>query len=192
MLSGNVRLAGQWTALEKFAYLALLAATLGLTWLLLASGGKGRQSSARPFLLVIVTAATAVVLTLSGVFVYGQMCGALAAALAGTALARLLGATRSARAASVPLALPVRTGFHSNGLTGAAGVITFSLGSLILLGHFFAELSALNALLLAVSLSAAGGPLPSAFLRRPAWQQLALRTAACLLPLALAIAAAAE
>jgi hypothetical protein len=80
----------------------------------------------------------------------------------------------------------------SNGLTGAAGIITFSLGSLILLGHFFAELSVANAVLLFAALAAAGTPLPAALCRRPAWQQLAVRTVACLLPLAIAIAAAAE
>ena len=183
LLSGNVRLAGPWSAFDKFAYLALLATTLGFVWLLLASGGDEQQSPARLVFLVIVAAATAAVLTLSGALVYGQSCGALAAALTGTALVSFLGATGSA-SAGPRFAIP--------GLTGAAGIITFSLGGLILLGHFFAELSVANAVLLFVSLAAAGTPLPVALHRRPAWQQLSVRTVACLLPLALAIAAAAE
>ncbi len=187
LLSGNVRLAGPWSAFDKFAYLVLLAATLGFVWLLLASGGDEQQSPARLVFLVIVAATTAAVLTLSGALVYGQTCGALAAALAGTSLIPFL---TSWRARVSGRAVPVGGAFP--GLTGAAGVITFSLGSLILLGHFFAELSVANAVLLFVSLAAAGTPLPAALLRRPVWQQLAVRIVACLLPLALAIAAAAK
>lgn len=183
LLSGNVRLAGQWSAVEKLAYLTLLAATLGLIWLLLASRGDKEQSPVRLLFVVVVAVGTAVVLTLSGVLVYGQTCGAVAAALVGTAIAGFSGATGTASASRRRLP----PGFNS-----AAGIITFTLGSLIILGRFYAELSALNAAMLFVSLAAAGAPCPNVVQHVPAWQQLAVRTVLCLTPLTIAIARAAR
>jgi hypothetical protein len=187
LLSGNVRLThDQWSPLDKFAYLTLLAATLGLVWLLLASGSDEQPSLARLLFLVIVAVGAAVVLALSGVFVYGQYSGALAAALTGTALACSLGATGSTRLSS-PKSASASQRFALPGLSGAAAVITYSLGSLIILGHFFASLGPTNAVLLFISLAAAGTPLPTALLGRSLWQQLATRAVFCLTPLAIAI-----
>ena len=64
-----------------------------------------------------------------------------------------------------------------------------SLGNLILLGYFYAELSLTNALLLALALVAAGGWLPM-FPRAGFGWRAALRAALCMVPMALAVAGA--
>jgi hypothetical protein len=178
LLNGNVRVTQEWSPLEKLACLILLSAALGFVWLWLASGRDEQTSSGRTVCLLLVAVGTAVTLTLSGVLTYGQLCGAIAAAIAGTAVATwstTVGpASRSTRS---PL----------QGIPGAAGVITFSLGSLIILGRFAAELSTLNAALLFVSMAVAGGPLPQPISRRPLWTRLTVRSLLCLTPLAFAI-----
>jgi hypothetical protein len=187
LLSGNVRLSGGWSLAEKIEYLVLLVATFGGVWAALANGDRVRQSPARFLFLMITAVGTAAALTLSGVLVYGQACGALAASLAGVAISQLAASwwgslhaadyvTPAQPKASAPL-----------GLASTAGIVTLSLGSLIVLGHFFADLSAPAALLLFISLTAAGTPVLESVLPRPAWQLLAIRSAACLLPLAIAI-----
>jgi hypothetical protein len=184
LVSGNVRLThNEWSPLEKLAYLLLLAGTLGLVWRLLATSSEARQTRVRQPFLLLVAVGSAIVLTLSGVLIYGQYCGAVAAALTGTALACFFGATGSASAKKYSAVA---------GISGAAGVLTFSLGSLIILGHFFASLSGTNAVLLFISLAAAGTAFPAAFANRPIWQQLATRAAFCLTPLAIAVASAAR
>ena len=177
LLSGNV--AQQWSINEKRAYLTLLASTFGFIWLLLAIDGKEQSSVGRLLFVIIVAIGTAAVLALSGALINGRPCGAVAAALTGCALACTLpGATGSASATR-------RLTF--DGFPGAAGIIAFSLVSLIILGHFFASLNGVNAVLLLASLAAAGAPFPSAIVARPLWQQLAARAATCLPPLAIAI-----
>jgi hypothetical protein len=175
LLAGNV--AQRWTALERIAYLLLLAATLGLIWLLLGSTRDEDQPFVRTMLFVVVAAGTAVVVSLSGVLVYGEFSGAAAAAIAGTALGIILGAGRISGVWRQSLV----------GLSGAAGVVAFSLGGLIILGHFYGSLSALNALLLFISLAAAGGPLPEVIQRGPEWRAAIIRAAASLVPLAVAL-----
>ena len=156
LLSGNVRLThNQWSPLEKVTYLLLLAATLGLVWRLLAANSEERQPLLRPPFLLIVAVGTAAVLALSGVLIYGQYCGAIAAALTGTALACIFSAPWLYLLGCHWLR-QCRTRFAFAGLSGAAGVLTFSLGSLIILGYFFASLSVTNAVLLFISLAAAG------------------------------------
>lgn len=179
LLGGNIRLDEVWNAFDKFVYAALLAGTLAIIWTSLGSASYGGLNAARLMLVMIVAIATAVVLTLSGVFIYGQLCGVVAASLAGTAVA--FAGTRS----SDPIS---RAGSGVwDGIYGAAGVITFSLGSLILLGRFFAELSTSNAILLLLALAAAGSPLPFAAFRQPGWRQLFARSVLCCVPLAVAI-----
>ena len=89
LLSGNVRLSGGWSLAEKIEYLALLVATFGGVWAALANGDRARQTPARLVFLMITAVGTAAALTLSGVLVYGQACGALAASLAGAAISQL-------------------------------------------------------------------------------------------------------
>ncbi|HEX3601525.1 MAG TPA: hypothetical protein VHU84_15345 [Lacipirellulaceae bacterium] len=176
LLSGNVRLNGAWTPFEKVYHLAILVATFSAVWLLLASAPDDEQSPARFVFLCILAVGSAAALTLAGVFVYGLSCGALAAALVGTALASLM--TRAPRGGRPTSRLP--------NISGAAGIITFSLGSLIILGHYFADLSIASAVLLFASLAAAGAPFPAS-LPGSTWRQISVRGVACLLPLAIAI-----
>jgi len=161
LLAGHI--AQQWSVLEKFSHLVLLSATLGLVWLLLASTRDERQPRLRQVLLVLVATGAAIVTTQSGSFTYGRHCGIVAAALTGVAIV------------------------SPRGVSGAAGVLTFTLGSLVILSCFYAELSPLNAALLFISIIAAAGRLPEVVLMGPAWRQIAVRTALSLVPLALAI-----
>jgi hypothetical protein len=74
------------------------------------------------------------------------------------------------------------------GFTGAAGVIACLLVGLILLGHFYAELSTTNAALLVAALVAAGAPLPKSLANHPAWLHTAARALVCFTPLGIALA----
>ncbi len=168
LLAGNI--AQHWTLIEKFAHLTLIAAAFALVWLLLTSANDNRQSRTRTLLMILVASVSAALLVKSGTMLYGQLAGVLAAAIAGTALAEWIHPD------------------SGSGLSGAAGVITLALGSLLLLGHFYSELPSLTAALLALSLIVAGGHLPPFANRGPAWQQALIRTILCLMPLALAIA----
>jgi hypothetical protein len=179
LLSGNV--ANHWSIPQKFAWLALLAALLGIVWLLLASKDGERPAFIRVPLLLLVAVATAVVLTQSGVLVYGLSCGALGAAITGTSLMLSSEAWRGRFSGRAHPSAPA-------GITGAAGIITFTLGSLIILGHFYAELSTTNAALLFLSLTATAAPLPALLRIGPAWQRNAAGVMFCILPLAIAVA----
>jgi hypothetical protein len=186
LLSGNVRLNGEWSAIQKIMYLSLLASMLGVVWILLAYNRSAQPALARLSLVLINAVGTAVALTISGVLVYGQACGALAAALAGTALASMVTHWRT-RPALAKITATYPANCPNAGFPDAAGIITFSLGSLIILGHFRADLSAISVLLLFVSLVAAGAPLFDGVLRSPVWQQVVFRSIACLIPLAIAV-----
>ena len=187
LLSGNVRLSGGWSLAEKIEYLALLVATFGGVWAALANGDRARQIPARLMFLMITAVGTAAALTLSGVLVYGQACGALAASLAGTALASLAASWWGRLQAADYVFPPQPMGSASTGLASTAGIVTLSLGSLIVLGHFTADLQISSTLLLLISVAAAGTPALESVLPRPAWQLVAIRSVACLLPLAIAI-----
>jgi hypothetical protein len=184
LLSGNVRLTQQWSILEKLLYLLLMAGTLRAVWFVLATDKDDEPAVLRPILLTLLAIGAAIVITQSGALMTGQSCGAVAAAIAGTALPCTLlpirsrsGATGSANALQQAA---------TNGIAGAAGVITFSLGSLILLGYFYAYVSIVNAVLLFLSLAATSVPLPRAIRYRQLWQQMAARSLVCLLPLLIA------
>jgi hypothetical protein len=157
----------EWSTAEHVAYTGLLAATFAVTWLGLAAAHSNEHPRLRAVLLIIVGAGTAVVCARSGVFVYGELCGVVMATVSGALLVS-----------------------RENGLEGTAGVITFSLGSLVLLSYFFAELTLGNAGLLLLAIVLAGGrlPLPPFFLTRPVWQQGAVRAALALVPLVIALA----
>lgn len=154
----------EWTLFEKLAHIALLSATLGLTWLMLAAAHESDHPRIRPLLLIIVACGAAVVVARSGVFVYGELGGVVAAALTGTLLAT-----------------------PKPHLAGAAGVVACSLGCLILLSCFYAELTPMNAALLFSSMMLAAGPMPNSLATRQNWQKTALRLVLTLLPLAIAV-----
>jgi hypothetical protein len=180
LLGGSVYLVSRWSAGERIVYLALLAGAMGLVWWLLEAARDDDQPLVRGLLLIYVGVGTAVTVTLSGSFAYGELCGVVAAALTGALLAGVLkpASPEDGTAGAAP-----------DGLGGAAGVVTMSLGSLILLGYFYAELTSADALLLAVALVAAGGWLPTWGMAGSGWR-VAVRAALCIVPMALAVAGA--
>jgi len=167
LLSGN--LAQHWSITEKLTLLVSLAAVLGLMWRLLALNDDRQPAIIRVPLLILVAVTTAAVVAQSGAFVYGLSSAAFAAAIAGTAVV-----------------CSFRGGAFSAGAAATAGVTTFTLGSLIFLSHFYAYLSTTNAALIFLSLTATAAPLP-AFLAASKWRLVVTRTAACMLPLAVAV-----
>jgi hypothetical protein len=167
LLSGN--LAQHWSTPGKVAMLVSLAAVLGLVWRLLALNDDRRPAILRVPLLILVAVTTAFVVAQSGAFVYGLSSAAFGAAVAGTAII-----------------FAFRGADSSLGAAAAAGVTTFTLGSLIFLSHFYAYLSATNAGLLLLSLTATAAPLPT-FLTCSKWRLMITRTAACMLPLTIAM-----
>jgi hypothetical protein len=170
LLSGN--LAQHWSILGKVAVLVSLAAIFGLVWVLLALDDNERPAILRLPLLILVAVCTAIVVTQSGAFVYGLSSAAFGAAITGAALV-----------------FAFRGAASSSGAAAAAGIITFTLGSLVVLGHFYAELSTTNAALLLLSLAATAIPLPAMLRTGPAWQRNTARILFCLLPLAIAVVA---
>jgi hypothetical protein len=169
LLSGN--LAQHWSILGKAAVLISLTAVLGLVWLITSNNDLRQPTILRAPLLILVAVGTAIVVTQSGALIYGLLSAALGAAITGTALV---------------------FAFHrstwSSGAAASAGIITFTLGSLIILGHFYAELNTTNAILLLLSLTATAAPLPALLGNRPTWQRNAARITSCVLPVALAVA----
>lgn len=168
LLSGN--LAQHWIVAEKLGVLLALTISLATVWSLLAASDGERPVAGRAPLLILVAIGVAIVVTQSGALMYGLSAAALGAAVTGTALI-----------------LAVRTSAPSSTVAAAAGIITFALGGLIILAHFYAELSATSAALLLFSLVATGVPLPM-LLSSSTWQRAAARLVLCVLPLAVALA----
>ena len=168
LLSGN--LAQHWAIPGKVVVLVSLGTILGLVWLLLASHDEEQPAFLRVPLLILVTMGVAIVVTQSGVLIYGLSSAALGAAITGSAL------VSSFRGIAT-----------SSGAAATAGVITFTLGSLIILGHFYAELGTVNAALLLLSLTATATPLPALLKSGPPWQRNTARIVCCLLPLFFAV-----
>jgi hypothetical protein len=167
LLSGNI--ASHWSPLVKLAWLAVLTAMLGATWLFLAPDDDANSPPFRVPLLVFVAVGIAMVLTQSGVLTYGMSAAALGAAICGAGVA--CGFRKSA---------------CNSGAAASAGVITLVFGSLIILTHFFAELSLLNAALVLVALVATAVPLPDFTRTGAAWRQIAARVVLCTVPIILA------
>jgi len=178
LLGGSVYLASRWTGGEKIAHLALLAAAVGVAWWLLESCKDSDQPLLRCMLLIYTAVGTAVAVTLSGSFAYGELCGVVAGALTGALLAGVLNPASPT---------DVDATASPDGLGGAAGVVAMSLGGLILLGYFYAELSSADALFLCVALLAAGGWLPMPAAAGSGWGG-AVRAVFCIVPMALAVA----
>lgn len=186
LLAGSVYVTARWSLVEKLCVIVAWAAALALTWVLLAAGRINGQPRIRGGLLVVVAIAMAAVLTLTGSFTYGELCGVMAAAIMGAigSASALVAISKGSPTVSPPELLLL-----ADGLSGAAGAIAMTLGGLVLLGYFYAELSAASAALLIAALVAAGGRLPIAWPHGPI-QQTLVRTALCLIPLAVAIAIA--
>jgi hypothetical protein len=188
LLANSAYVTLRWSLLEKLAYVSLLFATFALTWLLLSSARDDEHPRLRSLLSIIVAAGAAVVIALSGVFVYGELCGVVAAALTGAAASAVADDTRYPRI-RVPF-FPLRAAPSPWMLSGAAGVVTCSLGGLIVLASFYGELRPANAALLFLSLVIAGGRLPRFVMTSPPLPQAAIRIGLCLVPLAIAVARA--
>jgi hypothetical protein len=163
LLSGNV--ASQWSLAVKLGWLAVLAGVLGVTWRLLATDNEEDSTPFRVPMLAFVAVGIAVVTVQSGVFTYGMSAAALGAAICGVAL---------------PFGL--RKSECNPGAAASAGVITLVLGSLIILTHFFAELSLVNAVLLLLALVATAIPLPAFMRTAAAWRRGAARAVLCVVP----------
>jgi hypothetical protein len=136
-------------------------------------------------LLIYTAVGSAVALTLAGSFAYGELCGVVAASLTGALLASTLRIGAPQHSSPVNGEQPVL----ADGLGGAAGAVTMSLGCLVMLGYFYAELAGLDAALLVVSLVAAGGRMPAIGPAGGGWRA-AVRAALCIVPMALAVAGA--
>jgi hypothetical protein len=185
LLAGSAYVTLRWTSVEKFAYASLLSATFALVWLLLGSAREGEHPRLRPLLLILVSAGTAAVIALSGVFVYGELCGVVAAAVSGTLASAVADDTRYPRI-RVPF-FPLRAAPSPWQLAGAGGVLTCSLGGLVVLCVFYGKLTPANAALLLLSLVLAAGRLPRSIVTLPAWTAATIRVLLCLLPLGVAL-----
>jgi hypothetical protein len=175
-LAGSVYVTSRWSTAEKLGVLALWSALLAAMWFLLAAGRANGQTRVRGGLLVAVAAGMAITITLSGSITTGELCGVVAAALAGTLLGEACFSTPGNALHNQPADVP----------SAAAGVLAIALGGLILLAYYYASLTALNAALLAVAVATAGGRLPTTWPRGPA-AQATLRAALSIVPLAIAV-----
>ncbi|TWU00091.1 hypothetical protein Pla108_10350 [Botrimarina colliarenosi] len=170
LLWGSVYLTSEWSGGEAAAWSTGLAATLlAVGWLL--SRPQSEASAASDWLRAALTAAAAlglaIVLATSGSLSYARLAGIVVAAIVGAQLG------------GVGVAADRRRGVET------AGPVLASLaGGLLLLGYFFAEVTAVNTLLLAGALAATGLPLPKRL--ATGWRPIALRGAVCLALVAVA------
>lgn len=177
LLWKSVYVQSQWSTGEAIVWLGSLAAGIWLVWMLFHTSRNASDPRLRLVLLLVTTLATSVVLAMSGVLVYGLLTGAIAATLVGTA--------------AVPVLRRDDTADLSAGFAAGGGVLAVLIGSLVPLGHFFAALTATNALLLVAALALAVVKLPTAIESRPAIR-IPLRALACLVPVAVAVTLATQ
>lgn len=164
----------RWSLPAKLLVVVLVAVVYMALWTSLALGRANHWPRLRAGLLFAVATGISISVTLSGSFIYGQLAGAVAAAVAGTLLADVL------------LTRIIECPTTSDGPSGAAGPLAVALGGLILLGAIYAHLPALATVLLGVALFISAGRLPIGWPTGPIGRAV-LRTALCLLPLVLAI-----
>ncbi|MEM8946899.1 MAG: hypothetical protein AAGD11_17120 [Planctomycetota bacterium] len=158
---------GGWTNGEAACWIGGITATLLIAWQLTRleeRDDRPTRTWIRSAVASIVAFGSVIVLVASGSLVYGQLAGVLTAALAGCGLASYLFAVQ-------------------RGPDAAAGPIVVTFGTLLAVGHLYAELSLTDAALLVASMVAAIGwlPLPKKLAERQNW----CRTGACLLILAI-------
>ena len=171
LLHGSVYLgepgpdSGGWTANEKLEILCGLGLALAGVWAALALLARRTTGRATPLALSICCGAAAAVLMLSGYATGGPLGVPLAGALAGIGLASLI------------LAPPVK-------VNGAIGVGIVGLFGLVVIGHFFNELTLPNALLLFFAPLLAWLPEFPVIRRADPWLRGAARLILVALPLA--------
>lgn len=164
LLWGSVYTTSQWTAGETAAWIAGIGAALLAIGVLLArqtTEPSPGLKTLRDLMPGGVMIAVAVVLATSGSLSYARLAGAAAAALCGAAL----GGFRIPKDRLV-------------GVKSAAPLTATLGGAMVLLGYFFAEVTAINALLLLAALAATALPTP-AFAAK-GWAGFAVRAAFCL------------
>jgi hypothetical protein len=177
LLANNAQLLN-WSVGARVGVLLVLAAGLSSLWILLGPREGRVPSPVQVALLIVVAVGIAMVLTLSGVLVYGQLAGAVAAALAGCGVVGTLGRGDSTAA----------EGGSRAGVSGAAGIVVLTLTGLLVLGHFYASLSTRDGVLLFAAIAAAGMPLPGVTASAASWKHVPIRAALCISPLAIAVA----
>jgi hypothetical protein len=188
LVASNVRLANTWSIPLKLGCIVLLAVVLGFVWMMLSRPRDDDMPLLRLVLLVVAAVGSAVVITLAGTIIGGQLCAVLASALMGAAFGEWV-AVRVFRLVGPSLAISaVRPQLSPlDGFGGTAAVVTMSLGGLIVLATFYAELTLVDAALLILALIAAGGPLPGEASSDLRWFQASIRVALAACPLAIAV-----
>jgi hypothetical protein len=188
LVASNVRLANTWSIPLKLGCVVLLAVVFGIVWMMLSRPRDDDTPLLRLVLLAVVAVGAAVVITLSGTIIGGQLCAVLACALMGAAFGEWV-AVSVFRLAGPGLAISADRTQPSPlaGFGGTAAVVTMSLGGLIVLATFYAELTLADAALLILALIAAGGPLPGEVSSELRWFRASIRVALVACPLAMAI-----
>ncbi|QDU55277.1 hypothetical protein [Aeoliella mucimassa] len=153
----------------SFWVLALLVAGgLLLVWVAVRSSTPLRSACPAPLVLSAVALASSIAIMLSGYATGGQLGLPLAASLAGV------------------FAIALWRGKVSDA-TPTVGYAVIAIGSLLIIGHYFAELKAPHALLLAASPLVALVPTVPVLGRVPRWGRVAGSLALVLVPLALVL-----
>ncbi len=155
---------GGWSTGEAAAWIGGIGATLLLAWQIVRRGhsdGDHQDGNLRAVLATLVAFGSTITMVGAKSIVLGQLLGVLTATLAGCTLASMI----------------LRT---QRGPDAAAGPLIVIFGALLTTGHFFAELTLVNAALLLAAMSLAAGwlPVPTTLSKR--WRNAA-RAAACLL-----------
>ncbi len=158
---------GGWSTSEATAWIGGIGGALLICWQGLRIVDQRSGVFVRSALAVVVTFGAAIVAALSASLVYGQMFGILTAVLAGCSLASAFFST-------------------GRGPEAAAGPVVVAFGSLLIVGHFYAELKIYNGALLLIALGLALGWLPMSAKVSPRWQAVC-RGLLCLAALAAAL-----
>lgn len=135
---------GGWSTGEAIAWCGGLGGVLLLAWQWLRMGhseDKPSDGNLRSMLVFVVACGSVITMVGAKSLVLGQLFGVLTASIAGCALGSALMGTR-------------------RGPEAAAGPLVIVFGSLLVAGHFFAELTLMHAALLLAAMVVAGGWLP--------------------------------
>lgn len=161
-----------WSTGEAVAQLTLIGFLAAAVWAALVMMSRRHPGGRVPTVVMFITGAMGITIMLSGSQTLGQYSLSLSASLAAIA----------------GLSLVSKTKFSARGLVDVAAAMLLGL---CIQGAYYADLTALNALLIStIPILAWLGELP-VIRRRPAWQQFAVRWALVLLPLMIAVGLAA-
>lgn len=136
---------GGWSTGEAVAWIIGTGITLIIAWQwirLVAAEGSAADRSLRLVLASAVTVGSAVTLIAAGSLLFGQLMAVLTAATLGCGIGSAISSAQ-------------------RGPDAAAGPLTIAFGTLVIAGHFYAELSLINAGLLLLAIVLAVGWLPT-------------------------------